>query len=245
MKLILKILLMLLPILAIGQNKTYVGVQLGPKFEIYQYEDNGDGLFTKPFFHSSIYGLTIGREINKTFVGEIGLFINDYGESYRIKGDFGYGTSNAILALQIPLRLKARLNLIHEKLDLTTTIGYHFAINTDYESSGSGSTFTSSSGPESNDSTRTQSISTYNLKKSYGLIETGIALEYELKNSLKLVLSANYVTGFNRIVEVEIDYWINEDPVQTGKVFSMGNYYSVTFGLSYPISHFWVKKPED
>lgn len=246
MKTIITALIMLLPLLVLGQNKTYLSLELGPKFEIYQFDDNGDGLYTKPFFYSPIYGLSVGRELNGTFAAETGLIINDYGESYRIQGDNGFGTSNAILAIQIPLRLKARLKIIGDKLDLVTTIGYHFAINTDYGSSGSGSSFIGNSGPsELNDSTRTQSISNYSLHKTYGLIEAGIGLEYNFNNSLNLFLSASYLTGFKRIVEVEVDYWINEEPVQTGTVFSKGNYYSVVLGLRYPISHLWSAKADN
>jgi len=245
MRIIFKAFFIFLPLLAIGQDKTYLGVELGPKFEIYQYQDNGDGLYTKPFFYSPIYGLTIGRELNKTFVSEIGLIINDYGESFRIEGDAGYGTSDAILAIQIPLRLKARLKIIKEKLDLVTTIGYHLAINTDYGSSGSGTSFWSSSVPGSNDSTRTETKSNYSFNKTYGLIETGIGLAYKFNNSLNLFLSANYLTGVKRIIEVEVDYRINDAPVQTGTVFSNGSYFSVVLGLRYPISQLWTGNTDD
>ncbi len=239
------IFLFLLPFMSKGQNKTYVGVEFGPKFEIYQYADNGNGLYTKPFLFSPIYGLTIGKEINKTFIGETGFYINDYGESYRIKGNFGYSMSNALLAYQIPFRLKARLYLIKERLNITTTIGYTFAINNDFGSSASGSSFTSTSGLQHNYSTRIQDTSTYSLRKTYSLIETGVSLEYKFKNSLALYLAANYLTGLGRIVEVDVKYWINEGPEQTGTVFSNGDYYSIVLGLRYPISLFWTKKTEN
>ena len=244
MKLIIKALFILLPFVAIGQNKTYLGFEIGPKFEIYQYADNGNGLYTKPFLFSPVYGLTLEREINNTISAEMGFFINDYGESYRIKGDFGYSMSNAIMAYQIPLRLKARLNLIKERLNIVTTIGYTFAINNDYGSSGSGSGFTSFSGLQYNDSTRTQDISTYSLKKTYGLIETGIALDYRFKNSLTFYLAANYLTGFKRIIEIDVKYWINDWPEQSGTVFSNGDYFSFVFGIKYPINNLWTNGPD-
>ena len=229
-----------------AQNKTYLGVEFGPKFEIYHYTDNGSGLYTKPFFYNPIYGLTLGQEINKTFIAETGFYINDYGESYRIKGNMCYSMSNAIVAYQIPLRLKAQLDLIKEKLSITTTIGYTFAINNDYGSSGSGSSFTSTSGQNSyNDSTRTEDISNRSLQKTYGLVEAGISFDYNIKNSLILYLAANYMTGFNKIVEIDVKYWINDFPEQTATVFSNGDYYSIVFGVKYSISNFWTKRTEE
>ena len=190
--------------------------------------------------------MTIGQEINNTLTLETGFFVNDYGESFRIKGeDFGYGSSNALVAYQIPLRLKAHLNLLEDKLSFVTTIGYTFAINNDYSSSGSGSSFSSSASSSNNDSTRSESISTYSLKKSYGLIEAGLALNYKFNNSLRLYLAANYLTGLSRVVETDVKYWINDEPEQTGTVFSNGNYYSIVLGIKFPISNFLTKKTNE
>ena len=242
----IKYLLLLLPFVSFGQISTYLGIEIGPKFEVYQSTDNGNGLYTKPFFFSPIYGLTIGQEINNTFTLETGFFVNDYGESYRIEGEgFGYASSNALLAYQIPLRLKAQLNLLEDKLSLVTTIGYTFAINNDYGSIGYGSSFSSSISSSNNDSTRTEYISNYGLKKSYGLIEAGLALDYKFKNSLRLVLALNYLTGLSRVVETDVKYCINEKPEQTGTVFSNGDYFSIVLGIKYPISNLWTKKTDE
>ena len=242
----IKYLLLLLPFVSFGQNLTYLAIEIGPKFEVNQSTDNGNGLYTKPFFFSPTYGLTIGQEINNTFTLETGFFVNNYGESYRIEGeDFGYSASNALVAYQIPLRLKARTNLLKDKLSLVTTVGYTFAINGDYGSSGSGSSFSSSISSSNNDSTRTEYISTYSLKKSYGLIEAGLALDYKFKNSLRLYLAANYLTGLSRVIETDVKYWINDGPEQTGTVFSNGDYYSIILGIKYPISNLWTKKTNE
>lgn len=244
MKLNIAALLILLPFVSIGQNKIYLGFEIGPKFEIYQYVDNGNGLYTEPFVFSPIYGVTIGRELNQTLIFETGFYVNNYGKNYRIKGVWGFGASNAFLAYQIPLRLKARLNLFRDRLSIVPTIGYTLAINEDYGSSGSGYSSTGSSGLQYNDSTRIEDISTYNFEKTYGVIEMGVGLDYKLKNSWTLYLATNYLAGFSRIVEIDVKYWINDEPEQTGTVFSNGNYYNIVFGIKYPISNLWTKKPD-
>jgi len=159
-----------------GQGQTYLGVEIGPKFEVYEFSDNGNGLDTRPFFFSPIYGFTIGRELNESFAIESGLYLNDYGQSYEIKGELFGTSSNAVFAYQVPLRLRGRIPLVADRLSVLTTIGYTLAINSSYGSRGSGSRFSSGSLFGTNDSTRTQDISNYSLERSYGLIETGILI---------------------------------------------------------------------
>ena len=227
-----------LPLTIFCQKDTYIGLEFGPKFEIYQAIDNGDALYTQPFMYSPIFGARLGQELHKNFAIETGFYINDYGESYRLEGAQGYGSSNAILAYQIPLRLKPRIRIIKKWLDLVGTIGYTFAINNDFGSTGrSGASITSN-----NFSWRTESESNYSLARTYGLLETGLALEFHIIEPLSMHLSANYLKGFQRVVEADVTYWINADPPQTGQVFSNGDYYSVVFGLTYNISHLWREK---
>ncbi|MEM7374590.1 MAG: hypothetical protein AAF587_38715 [Bacteroidota bacterium] len=245
-RVIISTFVMLLPFLAFTQNKTYLGVETGPKFERYQYTDNGDGLYTPPFFFSPIVGFTIGQELNKRLTAETGFYLNNYGESYRIRGEgFGYRVSDAYLAFQIPLRLKARFQVIKERLSIVPSIGFILAINNNFGSTGSGHSFTISSGLQQNDSTRTQESSTYSLTKTYGLVEAGLAVEYTIKKPLILYLATNYAAGWNRVVEMDVQYWINDGPEQTGMVYSNGGYYSLVFGVKCDISNLWTHSQDE
>lgn len=225
-----------------AQNRTYLGVEFGPKFDVYQYVDNGDALYTKPFLFSPIYGVTIGQEITRNFTLETGFFINDYGESYRIRGDIGWTSASGIIAYQIPLRLKARLNLVKDRLSLVSTIGYTLAINNDYGYDAYGQGLSRTNLPGFNQRTETVDTSRY-LKKTYSMLETGLALEYQFKNSLSLYLAGNYMMGFSRVTEIDVHYRIDNRPEQTGTVFSNGDYFSVFLGLRYPISNLWKRAP--
>ena len=248
MKLLLKAFLLLLPCVVVGQNRTYVGVETGPKFELYQYQDNGDGLYTQPFFFSPIIGLTIGQELNRLFTLETGFTLNNYGESYRIRGIGPFnviGASNAILAFQIPLRLKARIPVIKERISVVPSLGYTLAINDDYNSSGRSGSFSTNPDPQFNDSTRTSAVSTYSFQKTYGLLETALAVEYQYPNEVILYLAGSYLRGFNKVVELDVSYRINDQPEQTGRVFSNGDYFSVVFGIRIPISRAWTYQQED
>lgn len=214
-----------------GQN-LYMSLEVGPKFEVYQSTDKGGVIYTKPFLYMPIYGLVLGHEINNVFSIESGLYINDYGESYRVLGDWGYGISNGFVAYQIPLRLKSQINLHKERLKLSTHIGYHFAIHDAYYStSRGGGHFTY---PQEG-FTRTEDITVYDFRKTYSLIETGIGLDYLLKNSIILYLKANTLRGFSRVVETNVKYWVDEGDEKNATVFSNGDYFSFVFGIKYPI----------
>lgn len=239
---IINLAVLTLSIKSFGQKTTYVGIESGPKFEVYESTDHGNALQTDPFFHSPIYGLTIGQEINNVFTLETGFFINDYGQSYRIDGQGAVALiSNAITSYQIPVRIKARLNVLKDKLSLETTVGYTLAINSNYGSSGYGSANYGSLASPNSDNIRTEYLANYSLVKSFGLIEAGVAVNFTFNNSMICYLAANYLTGMRRVVEMDVKYWTNFGPERTGTIFSNGDYYSITLGMKYPISNLWAK----
>ncbi|MEO0896805.1 MAG: hypothetical protein AAFY71_10430 [Bacteroidota bacterium] len=235
------ILLTLLPIFSVSQNKTYLGIEIGPKYEIYELEEQSRDISTPPFYYSPILGVTLGQDINSWLTVETGFFYNNYGESYRIRGDIGFGLSNAINAYQIPLRLKPKFRLFENRIVLSPTLGYTFAFNDEFGSDGNGGGFSSigMSMPGFNDSTRYQDRSNYSLQRTYGLIETGFGVEFNFSPSVTVFSSFNYLRGIKRVVEIDITYKINDDPEETATVYSNGGYYAVAFGVRYAISDFW------
>ncbi len=232
-----------------GQDNTYLGVEFGPKFDIYQYTDEGEIIYTKPYFNNLIFGITAGRDINETFYLETGFQWYEYSQSYRARGAWYYVVTSGIQVLQIPLRLKAKLNLVKDKFYLTTTIGHNFAINADYGASGSGGVFYKNPReilmPLIFDSLRIADTSIYSFRKTYSLIEAGITINYKFKNGLSLYLAGNYVAGLTKVIEINISYWVDNQPEQNATVFSNGDYFSIVLGLKYPVSKLWRKNKNE
>ncbi len=245
MKSVLLSILIVLPIFLYSQNDTYIGLEFGPKFDIYQNVDNGEYLHTPPFFSTPIVGLVLGQEINDYLSLETGVFINDYFESFRIRGDFGYSSSNAIVAIQIPVRIRGKLPIVKDKFDVSAHLGYSLALNTSYGSTGGSGSFSTIPNSVSLDSIRTQAVSNYSLRKTYHLVDMGLSLDYTFKSKITLSLMGNYLRGFNRVVEMDVKYWINDQPEQTALVYSNGDYYSIMLGIKYPISNLWKKKQKE
>ncbi len=228
-------------VLTQAQNSTYFGFEVGPKFEVYQYSDKGGYIYTKPFFSVLVYGFTIGQEINQTFLFETGLYFVDYSESYRVKKDVPYSITNALFVFQIPFRLKARLNLVKDKLNLATTVGYSLNINSSYGTWGYGrGTFI-----DPQDTIVVFDSSDYKLRKTYPLLELGLALEYQFKNKLTIYLGGNFFIGLKRVINIDVSYKVNNGPDQTATVFSNGSYYNFIFGVKYPISNLWINKKKE
>ena len=221
-----------------GQRATYLGLEIGPKFEVYRYTDNGNYLYTKPFFDTPVFGITIGQKINKTFLAETGLYFVDYGESYRLRKSDFYFTTNAIFVYQIPFRLKARLNLIEDRLNLTGTVGYSLNINSEFTSMG----FTIFSYYDGQDSIFSVDTSDYGLRKTYPLLETGLALEYQFKNRMVLYFAGHYFFGLTRVINIDVYYKTNNEPYKYANVYSKGDYYSFVLGVKFPIGKLSTKE---
>ena len=49
---------------AFAQLRTFLGIEAGPKWEVYRSEDQGVDLYTKPFFYSPVISVNIGQEIH-------------------------------------------------------------------------------------------------------------------------------------------------------------------------------------
>jgi len=228
-----------------GQNKTYLGIEVGPKLETYHHIDNGDGLFTPAFFYSPIVGLTIGQEINNNFLVETGIYFNDYGESYRLKGELGYSSSDAVFMLNIPLRLRGNFhpfkNLeILKSISISPSLGIQWGMIPFFFEDDTGSGFGSSS--SGSFTFTTEESSYYNIQQHFLLFEGGITLEKNYENGAKLFGGFNYVAGWKKIIHIDVTYTINNLSPQTAEVYSNGGYSTIIIGFKYPINKLWQKK---
>jgi len=224
-------------VVAHGQKSTYFGLEIGPKFEVYSYTDEHNYLYTQPFYSAPVYGVYVGRYLNEILTAETGLYFVEYGESYRRIGSLYYVITNGIFVYQIPFRLKARIKLIEDRLNVATVIGYSLNINSNYDSFGWGwgSYF------DGQDSLFTSDSSYYDLRKTYPLLETGLALEYHLRNRMVIYFAWRYFIGFTRVINIDVYHRINNEPNKYANVFSKGDYYSFVLGVQFPIGKREVK----
>lgn len=226
-----------------SQKGTFLGFEAALNHDIYEFNDPCN-LFSSVPLSTGSWGFTLGQELNKNLGIESGFIVKYYDAGYRFASDVpGFGVKtliwSAYSALQIPLRIKGRAKLIKNKLYLTGTLGYHFAINSDYNpgvvSEGKG---THAIG----DDTVKTSLVTRELRKTFSLIEVGLGLDLLSGPNLVISLSSSYYLGLNPVYQLEFETEgniCNPDQV-TG--LSKGTYWNVAIGIKYRISHFWTKK---
>ena len=224
-----------------GQNKLYLGFDFGIKEIIYQEVDSAGGIET-PNIMNIIGGVNLAYEFNERFRIESGLYYHPYDEGFKVKGDFSYGISSSINAVEIPLRLKSKFTLIKNKLFILGSIGYAYVKNLDYDPMfagyiargyGGGS---SSSGSYSN---RYSYQSYTSFVKHFSLIHAGLSLELNVFKGGMICFSTGYNTGFKKVIQMNVEYQINNQPFQKAVVFTNGDYFNFMFGIKYPISNIW------
>jgi len=133
---------------------------------------------------------------------------------------------------QIPIRFNYHLHLT-PNIKLSPTIGYHFGINSEFGSSSS-SRFSLFNVPTQEIALTASHDANYSLTPIFSSIEAGLSLNYSFP-SFDIFIKSNYLQGFNKLVELDIDYEIMNLPPDKAKIHTNGNYISHVIGVNIPI----------
>lgn len=221
---------------ALGQGKTYFGIEFSSANDIYKITDNGNYLMNVPLGNAA-GGFYVRQELNKNLFIETGLILKYYWQGFGFKTIPYYGTSSCDPSWIIPVRLGLNLNLYKEKVYLVPVVGYSFGINppfgygTGYGNQTSGTTTIEYNYSENPD-----------VARYFSLIQTGIGVEFKLFETLLLSISTNYYSGLNKTTQIDINYTVNNSNQTTGTAISKGEFWCVSTGLKYPISNFWTRE---
>lgn len=240
MKSIFIILLQILSNHVYCQNKILFGFETGLSNDLYTFSDDKD-IIAPTFLPTLSWGAYIGKELTNSHSIELGLIRKYYDEGFSINLPpplfIGGGSGNAFDSWQIPIRLKNKLFLHKDKISFATTIGYHFCINSSFDSGGGGN-FVS----QNQSDTIIGNYQFYvDLNKYFSLIETKIGFNFLLLNNINLYVFSSYYTGLNKVIRVDYDYTLNSSPVNRAYSASNGNYWKIGFEVNYPISNLWIK----
>ena len=225
--------------LCYAQNKTYIGAEAAVSSDIYDIVDNFSGLKNSPLI-TGLWGFTIRHELSNHLFLETGLLRKYYNEGISFKISSGYTETNAINAWLVPLRLGTKINLHKDKIHLVPVIGYIYCINSDYgygDGSGSGYEY-----HPNGDSMSYNYKAFYNFNKAFPLLQTCMGLEFKLLQSALINVSVSYYTGFKKVILQDINYSVNNSPVQTATALSKGEMVCLGVGFKYAISDLWLKK---
>ena len=223
-----------------GQKSTFIGFEGAVTSDIYEIVDPCNIIQNTPLITGS-WGFTIGQEINKNFLIESGIIRKYYAEGYAFSSQPNIGFSgNAYNSWQIPLRLKGKINLVKNKFFLTTSIGYHYCINTEYGYGGGSGGF----GKIDSQDTIPGSYFTINdsIAKTFSLIEAGVGLEVIAFKGFHIYLSSSYFVGLNKVYQLDLTVEDEICKTENAVALSKGSYWNIAFGIKYSISNLWRRK---
>jgi hypothetical protein len=83
--------------------------------------------------------------------------------------------------------------------------------------------------------------SSYNLAKTFSLIQTGIGVEFKLFKICVNFILFKLLFWIKKVILLNINYSINNSSIQSAEAISKGNMVSFGVQAKYPISNFWSK----
>jgi len=217
-----------------------IGLEGGITNDLYTYSDPADHIADYPNIDFA-WGIKIEQEIMDHLGIETGIMTKEYLEGFRfnnIEPDYAItGSSNAMRTFQIPVVLCYKTKIWKDKLRFMGRTGLRYNINDSYNSMGSSEGIVYDRDVTISMSSKTNP----GFEKNFWLLETGAGLSYTIFDRFDLLLYTSYFTGFQRIIQQDIEYRINGDEYE-GQGFSKGDYWMIGISLKYNFGNIWNEK---
>jgi hypothetical protein len=222
-----------------AQLKTYLGIEVGPAWDINRVSDPGT-MLSQTSISGTIGGISLSQEIIPHLSIETGLSYHSYYSGInmddRRPDNAGWKKFDAVL---IPARIKYKFQFTDYPVSITPHAGYQYGrilANADPYTA-----ISILSDPEAN------SIQ-YNLTEntpignSLHLIEFGLSTAYIFDNNWQMCLSLAHFSGLKELSTSDIT--INRVAIipHTASYTSDGTRFQTTARLSIPISNMWENK---
>lgn len=224
------ILLAVVQIPAMGQSKTYVGIEAA-LFEDHNHvvDDAGASLNSVPAT-GLLAGLNIRRDLDQKWFIESGIFYKRFYQSivFDLPVNYPY-TLYAFISLQVPLRLGYKIRL-HDRISLIPQPGISIGYNIEPFNNGFGGSTTI------NGTTYKYFAKGTHDQRFFILLNPLLALETVLANSLTLSIYAGGSWGYDDLSELIVDYTIDNSTTYSGVIVNQGMFYYGGISLRYPIN---------
>ena len=242
--------------ISFGQHMTYIGAEGAITSDKYEIIDPCQSITSTAIITAS-WGISIGQQIHRNLVLESGVIWKYYDEGFEYTRETSFGSLGSITtgfqSIQIPLRLIARINLNNNKLFLNTVVGYHLGINRDYGYDTNGPlpipipSFGRGYNVFGTDTIKTPTTeNSISLRKTFGLIEAGLGLEYLINTSFIVSISESYFAGLDMVNQETMSTGITNGTTtctsDSAVGFSKGSYSNLRLSFKYVISNLWRKE---
>lgn len=222
---------------ALGQRKTWLGIEASITSDQYNTTDPGNEMRKIPIL-GALGGVVVRQEISARFFLETAILFKNYDEGIGFKKEPGYSTSTGFNAWVLPLRAGMKFLICRRKpIYLVPVAGYAFGLNADYNygaGGGSGTTITNT------DIVQYDYTSSYK-SQTFHLLQAGAAIQFRFFRKASIQVSGNYYAGLTRIMEQDVSYSINNGAPQNALIRGNGSFWNIGVGMQYPISSLWTK----
>lgn len=219
----------------LAQPIFYLGVEVGPKRDIYRFDDPGGQLSTKPVIHGPNILIKLACKLTPRYSVSSGVNFNSYGENFRliVQYDPTGGSNSSMPVFGIPFRGHIKLvpwKKENPRLRIGGTAGYHLVFNKSYQSSSSIERRISGISQDIIFRSTTKNEKT----KIFNLLEAGLFLDFELGPRWIIGFSTIYSQGFVDILESDISYSNNGGQTfESASAVSRSSYYVFHLGIQH------------
>jgi len=223
MKISLLILLIFVSVSLYSQRNTYYGAELGLTNPRLLHSNSNNISYRNDFGHP-IFGFSLRQELGKKISLETGYFYHIYMEEFLVYQI--YSAPGVFTTHQIPVLMHISKDVYKDRIQLFASIGPLFCLQTQLV--GAVSEGFDGSGKKI-------SVLTNNGEQFYTLIGGELGIHYKVVDELLLSLTGGFHYGLKKIREYDIEYWDEDVLLSSMKSYSKGEFWKITFGLSYPL----------
>jgi hypothetical protein len=204
---------------AMAQKKMQVKYEIGiahTDYELINPQNNVQILNNNHAF----YGASISRELNYNFHLETGIYSKYYGADFYSNSP---DTANLIIGMnriQIPIRLIYKKKILSDRLNFSLFTGSSILIS----HSQNGFIFSSDN--------EYKSIGD-KPKSTFGLVELGVGIEYEIFNNFSIGFNVRTFYGLNQNINIQYDNINSDNTITNYDIKSNGNFQAYTVAVGY------------
>ncbi|MBK6263500.1 hypothetical protein JKA74_00520 [Marivirga sp. S37H4] len=224
-----------------AQSKFYVAAEANFIQNLYLISDEGDALGPPDFRTIDVPGtsLLVGYQLSPIFSLETGVATRPVKNGYSLTLSGSYQSD---LFYQVPIRSRARINILGDWLYVTGNMGIQLGV-TDPGNVGVSMDSGVGLGGSSNNGQVIYSTETHysSVGKYYTVAEGGAGFDFQINGRFKMYTNVSYVRGFSKLCQVDVTYQYANEPEYKGSVVHEGSYLSFSYGLRY---HFKSSKEQ-
>ncbi|MCU7550887.1 hypothetical protein OCK74_17335 [Chitinophagaceae bacterium LB-8] len=227
---VLIILSLLTSVVSFSQNRYAIGVETGFSDDKYKVSDRNGNLINIPCI-SFVAGINFREQIDHHLFYELAFLVKQYTTGFALQQQVSNVGNDAFVALLIPARVGYHLN-ISDRVSLVPLIGISPTLKLPGKEEAAGSFYEKNSVAEVE-----WHFTTRPLKRDfYALVQGGLGLEHTplLFSNLKFTFNCNYYYQWLWTVNaLDIQYKIDNGPVEQGNLFGMGRFLNFSVGVKY------------